>query len=250
MPVALCSRPVSSASGSNLSQAWRLLNYHWLPDRSSLECDGNSSTHHRPLVRLARQMACVLSWNSIIYRVLIHDNLRITGCEFITDWEGQFSEAALQCNPVCRFVNTFMFKSHQISDRLHLPHHFLKTFCHGSKHDRSLWEAEITMIHFSYSSNTLMNLRPRMNGVRTAWLCVTVHSVLTSNEDLLLGPFFFPVVDLSCLEANKYKGIAEQCLWLYSDKCEHLVTQIQWLTIKLQQSTKKNQSFFISFCCH
>lgn len=57
-----------------------------------------------------------------------------------------------------------------------------------------------------------MNLRPHMDGVRTAWLCVTVYTVLTSNEDLLLGPFLFQVVDLCCLEANKYKGVAEQCL--------------------------------------
>lgn len=68
------------------------------------------------------------------------------------------------------------------------------------------------MTHFSYTSNTLMNLRPHMDGVRTAWLCVTVYTVLTSNEDLLLGPFLFQVVDLCCLEANKYKGVAEQCL--------------------------------------
>lgn len=220
MPVALCSRPVSSASGSNPSQALRLLNRlpNRLPDCSSPERDGNSSAHHSPPVCVARQMACDLSWNSIIYRVLIHNSLRITGCESITDWEGQFSEAALQCNPVCRLVNTFMFKSHRISDRLHLPHHFLKTFCHGNKHVRSLWEAEITMIHFSYSSNTLMNLRPRMDGVRTAWLCVTVRIVLTSNEDLLSGPFFFQVVDLCCLKANRYKGAAQQCLWPYSNQ--------------------------------
>lgn len=45
------------------------------------------------------------------------------------------------------------------------------------------------------------------------------HTVLISNEDVLLGPFFFQVVEFCFLEANKYKGAAEQCLWLYSNKC-------------------------------
>lgn len=57
-----------------------------------------------------------------------------------------------------------------------------------------------------------MNLRLCMDGAATAWLCVRVHTVLSSNEDLLLEPFFFQVTDLCCLEANKYKGVAEQFL--------------------------------------
>lgn len=55
------SKAQGSGSGSDLSQAGRLLSGPWLPGQSSLECDGNSSAHHSPLACLAGQMACDLS---------------------------------------------------------------------------------------------------------------------------------------------------------------------------------------------
>lgn len=58
-----------------------------------------------------------------------------------------------------------------------------------------------------------------MDGVITAWLCFTIHTVPTSNEGFLLAPVFFQVVDLCSLQANQYNGVAAQWLWLYSKKC-------------------------------
>lgn len=64
-----------------------------------------------------------------------------------------------------------------------------KTFCHGNKCDRNVWKAEMTTSHSRYSSNTLMNSRPHMDGAGSARLCGTAHSVLTCNQGLLQDIF-------------------------------------------------------------
>lgn len=113
-----------SGSGSDLSRAGRLLSGHWLWPFLSRVWWELICTSQPPGLPCQPDGLWFISKQPRLESINSHQS-EDSGCEFITDW-GQFSEAAPQCNPVCRFLTTFLFKSHQISDRLHLPHHFSK----------------------------------------------------------------------------------------------------------------------------
>lgn len=109
-----------------------------------------------------------------------------SGCEFITDWEGEFLEAVLQCNPVCRSLAAFLLKSHQISDRLHLPHHLSKNLFLSRE---QMWQKRVKSRNNNEPFQILFKFpnefQPHTDGARSAWFCGTAHAVLTWNKDLL-----------------------------------------------------------------
>lgn len=170
------SRAQASGSGSDLSQAGRL---QWPLALSSawplLSYFSLSS---------ARQMGSDLSQPRL--ESINSQQYEDSGSEFITDWEGEFLEAALQCNPACRSLTTFLFKSHQISDRLHLPHHFSKkTFLSWEQMWQKCVKSRNNNEPFQILFKHPNEFQSHMDGARPAWLCGTAHPVLTWNQDLL-----------------------------------------------------------------